>query len=142
MVSRARRFWLQVRAKNGCLEWIGAIHKNGYATFWTGQRRQMAHRWAWEEVFGAVPAGLQLDHLRRNRRCVKVEHLEPVTPRENLLRGVGPTAQKVAQTHCKRGHPLSGDNLYRDPQNNTRKCRQCRRLTGRIARERRLGIRV
>jgi hypothetical protein len=32
------------------------------------------------------------------------------------------------KTHCKHGHPLSGDNLYLAPLRNERKCRTCVRL--------------
>jgi hypothetical protein len=37
--------------------------------------------------------------------------LEPATIKENTLRGFGRTANQARQTHCKNGHPLSGDNL-------------------------------
>ena len=74
---------------------------------------------------------MYLDHLCRNTICVNPDHLEIVTPRENVLRGFGPTAIKARQTHCKKVlHPLSGDNLYLKNGKNgvERHCRECERV--------------
>lgn len=38
---------------------------------------------------------------------------------------------------CHRGHPLEGDNVYLNPTNRSRICRQCRRDHGRARRARR-----
>lgn len=48
------------------------------------------------------------------------EHLEPVTPRVNTLRGAGVTAVNARKTSCKRGHPFA---------NGRRVCHQCRRAS-------------
>ena len=47
----------------------------------------------------------------RNPACVNPDHLEPVSIRENLLRGVGPSAQHAKKTHCPAGHSYAGKNL-------------------------------
>lgn len=70
-----------------------------------------AHRVYYEARFGPIPAGLQLDHLCRNRGCVNPDHLEPVTCRENLMRGHTVAAANAKKTHCNAGHALAGDNL-------------------------------
>lgn len=42
---------------------------------------------------------------------------------------------KRSQTHCKRNHPLSGDNLYVKP-NGTRVCKTCRMMQSRLDKQR------
>ncbi len=87
-------------------------------------RTRRAHRALWIAVNGPVPDGLQLDHLCRVRHCVNPSHLEPVTPRQNSLRGETVARRRSEQTHCIHGHPLSGDNLYVFREN-TRNCKRC-----------------
>lgn len=73
----------------GCWEWRGAIQSAGYGCFELRRDRPLlAHRYAYEELVGPIPDGLQLDHLCRNRRCVNPAHLEPVDHRTNCLRAV------------------------------------------------------
>ena len=70
-----------------CHVWIGARSRTGYGYLRVGDRSVRAHRFAWEHVHGPVPDGLELDHLCRNRACVRVSHLEMVERAENLRRG-------------------------------------------------------
>lgn len=83
----------------------------------------------WEWLRGAIPEGKVIDHLCRNGACVNPGHLEPVTVRENTLRGVGPSAVNAAKTHCLRGHQFTEENTYRPPKEpHKRKCRECGRI--------------
>ena len=112
---------------DGCIQWTGSKSSTGYGTFYNGHGSSvMAHRWAYEHHVGPIPDGHRLDHLCRNRACVNPEHLEPVTQRQNLMRGDTIPAANAAKTHCPQGHPYSGDNLYVPPgASNNRHCRAC-----------------
>lgn len=124
-------------ADDGCIEWIGGTNGVGYGTFHAGKKlRTYAHRWSYQYHVGPIPDGMHLDHLCRNPKCVNPEHLEPVTCRENLLRGVGPSALHAAKTHCPAGHPYVGDNLYVHPRKGYRVCRACGRERARQIRSR------
>ena len=85
---------------------------------WLG-RRVYAHRWAWEQVRGQIPKGLVVDHLCRVRWCCNPDHMELVTNRENILRGISPAADHARKTTCSKGHP------YRTRKDGKRYCPTC-----------------
>lgn len=123
----ADRFWSKVEKTDSCWLWKGSRGPLGYGhIFWRGQW-PAAHRVAYELSVGPIPARLVLDHLCRNPSCVNPAHLEPVTTRENTMRGVGPAPRRAAQTHCLRGHELAGDNVYIHKSRRVRVCRTCHR---------------
>ncbi len=88
----------------------------------------LAHRFAYELTVGPIPKGLTIDHVRERgcilELCCNPAHLEPVTLQENLLRGGTFQAANAAKTHCPRGHPYAGGNLYVRP-DGSRRCRTC-----------------
>ncbi len=120
-----------VNPETGCWEWTGAINSQGYGTFSDkehGKRHVYAHRFSYEYVFGPIPEGLTLDHLCRVRRCINPFHVEPVTIRENNLRGESPIAQRARADHCPRGHPYDTSNTYYRPDGQGKQCLTCRNL--------------
>jgi hypothetical protein len=88
-----------------------------------------ATRYGYAALVGPIPEGLQLDHLCRVRRCVRPDHLELVTSRENSLRGIGPAAINARKTHCSKGHPYDAENtaIYEGDGKRHRYCKQCNR---------------
>lgn len=131
------RFWNKIRvSESGCWEWTASKTTSGYAEFSYGGRLTRASRYIYSALIGPIPVGLTLDHLCRNRTCVNPYHLEPVTMRENILRGIGLTAQNAQKTACIRGHPFDLFNT-RIRSDGTRQCRRCDAIESRLKRQRR-----
>ena len=84
----AERFWAKVDTSGDCWVWTAARNGFGYGKFSVGRGHDVpAYRWAYRFLVGPVPRGYLLDHLCRNRLCVRPDHLEPVTHAENIRRG-------------------------------------------------------
>ena len=122
------RFWAKVEKTETCWLWTASRSTGSYGRFTNGGH-VYAHRFVYELLIGPIPDGLTLDHLCRVRHCVNPAHLEPVTIRENILRGETRAAANVAKTHCLRGHLLAGANLTKAK--GRRSCRTCMNAHGR-----------
>lgn len=118
---------------NGCWEWTGAKAGVGYGAIAYDGRLTYTHRVAYELFVGPIGSGLQIDHLCRNRICCNPDHLEPVTQRENMVRGTSLFAQQLKRTHCPRGHEYTAENTHLSKRNE-RTCRQCGRDKARAKR--------
>lgn len=119
--SDAERFRSFVEITADCWIWLGGRTPKGYGVFALKGKSVGAHQWAYRNLRGPIPDGLELDHLCRNTSCVNPAHLEIVTHGENLRRG---TQYHRSLTACKRGHPFNERNTYCRP-DGARQCRIC-----------------
>jgi hypothetical protein len=125
------RFWSKVDAEGDCWTWTASIGSHHYGQFNPGLTPAgkptmiVAHRMAWKLLVGDIPAGMTLDHLCRNRRCVNPDHLEVVTRGENIRRGYAPSMVTHRSEVCRRGH---NDWSPRREATGSRRCRTCNRM--------------
>jgi hypothetical protein len=78
--NHARRFWRFVTKGDGCWQWSGYLHKQGFGTFQLdmddGRRvTTVAPRFSYELHIGAVPDGHYVLQSCGNRACVNPAHL-------------------------------------------------------------------
>lgn len=129
--NKLKRFFSKVLLSNNkydntfCWEWTGGLTHDGYGRF-KDKTTKVAHKWYYEYMIQKIPNGLTLDHLCRNRKCVNLKHLQIVTMRENILRGVGLAAKNNKKTHCPKGHEYNKENTYFI--SGKRVCGICRRI--------------
>jgi len=118
-----------------CLVWTGTVNNAGYGTVGVpqgepGHRKvvpRLVHRVVYEALVGPIPDGLVIDHLCATRRCVRVDHLEAVTPAENSRRGEPRNSLLVhrrTRETCQNGHPWTPENTIVRA-DTSRKCRIC-----------------
>src|SRR3954466_6984063 len=122
--------------KDECWIWDGAHDSHGYSLIGSGQR---LHRIMYRLLRGAVPFNRILHHTCENTGCINPHHLDAMTQVEHSvihkLTELATTSRKL-KTHCKWGHPLSGNNLYLF--RGRRHCKACRSA---MHRKRRLAAR-
>lgn len=120
-LSDVDRVLLHVTKTDTCWLWTGYTDK-GYGRLSIQDRPGLhAHRVMYQELVGPIPEGMHLDHLCRVRNCVNPDHLEPVTPLENVRRS---PLTHGSETHCPSGHPYDDENTIR--YRGRRYCRACR----------------
>ena len=111
-----------------CHEWTRAITSSGYGTRRIGKRQVYAHRYAWEQAHGPIPAGACVCHRCDNPKCIRLDHLFLGTRADNS-RDMVEKGRSIRKSYCWRCHAMSGANLmvFRSGRN----CRICARIRNR-----------
>jgi len=80
------RFWARVDKSGECWLWTGASTGRDlrYGSFTLNGRQHIAHRVSYELSKGRIPEGLVIDHLCHVYKCVRPDHLQAVTQKQNL----------------------------------------------------------
>lgn len=109
------KIWQRIDGKtlrepvSGCWLWEGCVTSAGYGCISIDHKCYPVHRLSYERYKGAISQGLEIDHLCRVHSCLNPDHLEAVTPSENVRRGLRPILNKLeaaTRTHCRNGHPI------------------------------------
>lgn len=127
---------------SGCWLWFGSTNRRGYGSIQENGKRLGAHRLSWTIHNGEIPEGYFVCHTCDNPCCVNPGHLFLGTHQDNMTDMCKKGRHKnTKKTHCKRGHPLSGDNVRIDDDGH-RGCKACIRVHHReYMRERRKKLR-
>jgi hypothetical protein len=112
---------------SGCWEWDGPTDRRGYPTGTSVDGvRWVRYRLVCAAYHGPIPDGYEVDHVCTNNACLNPDHLEAVTPAENMRR------RYALITHCPRDHEYTPENTRwdtrrsgRDAGGKTRHCRKC-----------------
>ena len=115
----ATRLWRHVERTEDCWLWYGATDLTGYGQIRVAGRLLKVHRLAYELEVGPIPEGFEIDHLCRVRNCVRPDHLEAVTLRENRRRANVLRRTIDTVRPCREGHPIPAGK---------RSCPDCDRL--------------
>lgn len=119
----------KVEERDGHWIWTGWTNDAGYPYVRHEGRDRPAYRVTYELLVGAIPDGLELDHLCVTPTCVRPDHLEPVTHAENQRR------IRERFTACRRaGHDWTNPRNVRTRSNGRRYCAECDRIDQRARR--------
>lgn len=67
-----------------CWDWVGAYTGGGYPGCHVNRRPARPYRLAFEAAFGPLPVGETIHHRCGRRSCVRPEHLQAASGRENV----------------------------------------------------------
>ena len=117
-------FWSKVDKTDTCWRWTGSVSDAGYGVFSVKGKLRGAHRVSYEMNVGPIPDGMHIHHRCEVRDCVNPAHLEPLTPRQNVLLSSATGAVNARKTHCVNGHEYTPESTRRT-KSGARVCRTC-----------------
>lgn len=121
--------------ESGCWEWQFSLNSMGYPQLSFENRYHMGNRLMMLAVHGPFDPMLEVCHRCDNGKCINPDHLFLGTRSDNVRDSVQKRRHGLSKKDfCKRGHPLSGDNLdIRTHQGKRmRSCRLCDRIRQRL----------
>ena len=143
---------VSIGEEGSCWDWTACKDKRGYGRFWYQNKLRPATHMIWLLIHGKIPCrfpdGEVIAHKCDNPSCCNPAHLFLTTQSGNMKDAAnkrrlwnqnrpgvaaGLTLAKKLQTHCVRGHPLSGDNLKIVGKRKMRRCAECFRKRDREA---------
>lgn len=136
MRAEAKQIMAKVKANiimtaDGCWMWQRHCNALGYGTIWWGGRSWMLTRLVYSALRGVFDPDLDICHTCDHPGCARPEHIWADEHQNNLLDASRKKRlQGQWKTHCKRGHPLEGDNLYVCSRG-LRHCNECTKLRAR-----------
>lgn len=77
------RFRAYTIKRGECLIWTGPTSKWGYGVISLTNRTEMAHRYAYSQRHGQIDRSEVIDHICHEKLCVRAEHLQAVSPKQN-----------------------------------------------------------
>lgn len=119
------------RVEEACVEWGKGRDANGYGWVRHNGKMARAHRVAWEDAHGPIPAGLVVMHICDNPPCIRVDHLRLGTVADNNRDRKDKGRSRNGHTdksHCASGHEFNPENTYVRPSSGQRECRECKRI--------------
>lgn len=90
-----------IKDVNGCWEWQGARHRQGYGNFPYKRSVHLAHRISWKLFKGEIPINMKVCHKCDNPPCVNPDHLFLGYQKDN----VNDMFKKQRKDHKGEKHP-------------------------------------
>ncbi len=110
-----------------CWLMLTSLDSDGYHIGSYRGKAVRTHKKIYVLTKGDIPKGMVTDHLCRNRNCCNPDHIEIVTNKENIRRGMNANSNK---THCPQGHEYTPENIYLEKAKSnhsiSRHCKICR----------------